>query len=155
MNPRPRPTISAAIVAVTLVAGVSACSSTSDTKDAPRSGVTVKVSNSSLGPILTDQKGQTLYAFTHDKDGASSCTDQCIATWPALTVHTAGTAGNGATAALLGKAQRAQGASQATYNGWPLYYYVADAAPGDVNGEGVDNVWFAVSAAGKLIRTAG
>jgi predicted lipoprotein with Yx(FWY)xxD motif len=114
--------------------------------------VSVKISNSSLGPILTDQDGRTLYAFTWDKGGTSSCTADCIALWPALISQAPVSAGNGAKSALLGKTERAEGAVQATYGEWPLYYYVGDRAPGDVDGQGVDGVWFVVNADGKLVR---
>lgn len=115
--------------------------------------VSVKVSQSSLGPILTDQTGRTLYAFTNDKNGSSSCTANCIATWPALISRGAVTAGSGTDKALLGQTKRAEGTAQATYGDWPLYYYVGDMNPGDVDGQNVDGVWFVVGANGKLIRS--
>src|SRR2546423_453006 len=59
------------------------------------SSTTVKITNSELGPILTDQAGRTLYAFTKDTGGASNCTGQCIATWPALTTGKGVMAGDG------------------------------------------------------------
>jgi predicted lipoprotein with Yx(FWY)xxD motif len=114
--------------------------------------VTVKVSDSSLGPILTDQNGRTLYAFTHDKGATSTCTAGCIATWPALISRGPAGVGSGAQASLLSQTTRAEGTTQATYNSWPLYYYVGDQAPGDVDGEGSGGVWFAVGSDGKLIK---
>jgi predicted lipoprotein with Yx(FWY)xxD motif len=113
----------------------------------------VKVSTSSLGSILTDQSGRTLYAFTNDKGGTSSCTAGCIATWPALASKKKVTAAAGVNPALLKETKRAEGTSQATYGDWPLYYYVGDMGPGDVDGQGVDGVWFVVGADGKLIKT--
>jgi predicted lipoprotein with Yx(FWY)xxD motif len=156
MSPRIRPMIAAAAIATILIAGVGACGNAENGAETPpqaTAAATVKVSNSALGPILTDQKGRTLYAFTNDKGGASSCADECIATWPALTIPKTATPGAGITAGLLGKTQRAQGATQATYNAWPLYYYVGDAAAGDVNGQNADGAWFVVAATGKLIKT--
>jgi len=116
-------------------------------------GVSVQVEQSSLGPILTDQNGRTLYAFTKDKDGTSTCTGQCIATWPALVSKQPATTGAGADRALLSKADRSEGSAQATYGNWPLYYYAGDVGPGDVDGQGVDGVWFAVGADGKLVKS--
>jgi predicted lipoprotein with Yx(FWY)xxD motif len=113
----------------------------------------VKVSPSSLGNILTDQSGRTLYAFTNDKGGTSSCTATCIATWPALASKGKVTAAAGANPALLKATKRAEGTSQATYGDWPLYYYAGDMGAGDVDGQGVDGVWFVVGADGKLIKT--
>ncbi len=115
-------------------------------------GSSVKISQSSLGPILTDQAGRTLYAFTNDKNGTSSCAGTCIATWPALAGGKAVAASAGARTALLGGTKRAEGTVQATYGAWPLYYYAGDVTPGDVDGQGVDDVWYAVGADGKLIK---
>jgi predicted lipoprotein with Yx(FWY)xxD motif len=115
-------------------------------------GHAIKISTSSLGNILTDQSGRTLYAFTNDKGGTSSCTGQCIATWPALASKDKVSAAAGANPALLRATPRAEGASQATYGDWPLYYYAGDMGPGDVDGQGVDGVWFVVGADGKLIK---
>jgi predicted lipoprotein with Yx(FWY)xxD motif len=114
--------------------------------------ISVKVSDSSLGPILTDQNGRTLYAFTHDKGAASTCTAGCIATWPALISRGPAGVGSGAQASLLSQTTRAEGTTQATYNSWPLYYYVGDQAPGDVDGEGSGGVWFALGPDGKLVK---
>ncbi|WP_405535526.1 hypothetical protein OG787_15665 [Streptomyces sp. NBC_00075] len=112
----------------------------------------VEVADSGLGDILVDQDGRTLYAFTKDKAGAGNCDADCIAVWPALTSTAAATAGPGTDRALLGEAKNAGGAVQATYGDWPLYYYVGDAAPGDVNGQGLDGEWFVVKADGKMIK---
>jgi predicted lipoprotein with Yx(FWY)xxD motif len=121
--------------------------------DAPVSvKVKVKVSDSDYGRILVDQSGRTLYAFTKDKVGKSSCDTSCIAAWPALTSNSDAKAGSGTQKSLLAKTGRTAGVSQVTYNEWPLYYYAGDSVAGDVNGQGVDGEWFAVSPDGKLIR---
>jgi len=142
--------------AAALLASLAGCGSTSgsDKQDSmPATEVQVEIAQSSLGPILTDQNGRTLYAFTNDKDGTSSCTGQCIATWPALISRKPVVAGTGTDKALLSQTGRAEGTTQATYGEWPLYYYVGDVEPGDVDGQGVDGVWFVVGANGKLIKT--
>ncbi|SIR57487.1 hypothetical protein [Micromonospora avicenniae] len=54
---------------------------------------------------------------------------------------------------LLSQTDLAEGTSKATYGDWPLYYYMGDVGPGDVDGQVVDNVWFAVGADGKLVKT--
>jgi predicted lipoprotein with Yx(FWY)xxD motif len=150
------------LLAAALLAGVAACGTTSgnDRAAAPapaaaadKSTTRVEITQSSLGPILTDQDGRTLYAFTQDKSGISACTGECIATWPALISRQAVAAGPGADKALLAQTTRAEGTAQATYGEWPLYYYVGDVGPGDVDGQGVDGVWFVVGADGKLIKT--
>jgi predicted lipoprotein with Yx(FWY)xxD motif len=152
------------LLAATALAGVAACGSPSgqnhhDTAGgqnavaAEQNAASVQIGQSSLGPILTDQNGRTLYAFTNDKDGTSSCTDQCIATWPALVSKSAVTAGTGTDHVLLSQTNRAEGTTQATYGKWPLYYYVGDVGPGDIDGQGVDGVWFVVGADGRLVKT--
>ncbi|MGK5740104.1 COG4315 family predicted lipoprotein [Micromonospora sp. URMC 103] len=153
------------IFGVALIATTAACGSTSGPADqgAPattdsrsaqaQNAVRVQVEKSSLGPILTDQNGRTLYAFLNDKGVASSCVDDCIATWPALVSREPATTGTGASRELLSQTDRAEGTVQATYAGWPLYYYVGDVGPGDVDGQGVDDVWFAVGPDGKLVKT--
>jgi predicted lipoprotein with Yx(FWY)xxD motif len=113
----------------------------------------VKATRTGLGTILTDAHGRTLYAFTKDKDGASSCAGPCIATWPALISASAPEAGEGVTSALLGTTDRAEGTVQATYQEWPLYYYVGDIQAGDTTGQGLNGVWFVVNAAdGTLVK---
>ena len=53
----------------------------------------------------------------------------------------------------LGTTTRTDGTVQVTYNGWPLYYYVKDKAPGDVTGQDVGGVWYVVSAAGEQVNS--
>jgi predicted lipoprotein with Yx(FWY)xxD motif len=115
-------------------------------------GATVAVANSRLGDILVDADGRTLYAFTKDKGDQSACSGDCATNWPALT-GTA-TAGTGAQAALLSTAMQANGSSQVTYGGKPLYYFAGDAKPGDTKGQGVGSAWFAVTADGELVKAA-
>ena len=147
------------LLGVTLLAATAACGhkdshSAAAPAPAPQKPVGVQVEQSSLGPILTDQNGRTLYAFVNDKGGTSSCTGDCIATWPALVSRQPVTAGTGAEKSLLAQTTRTEGTAQATYNNWPLYYYVGDVGPGDVDGQGVDGAWFVVGTDGKLIKTA-
>ena len=114
----------------------------------------VDVSETALGRALTDPDGRTLYAFTRDTDGTSSCYDDCAATWPALTVDGTVTAGRGVEADRLATAERRDGTTQVTYGGMPLYHFAGDTQPGDTNGQAVGGVWFAVTPDGELIRTA-
>jgi predicted lipoprotein with Yx(FWY)xxD motif len=105
-------------------------------------------SNATLGKILVDGKGITLYIYTKDTVSTSNCSGGCATAWPPLTVA-AGvtpTAGPGV-AGTLGVIQRADGSYQVTIDGKPLYYYVRDARPGDTTGQGVSNVWYVVQEA--------
>jgi predicted lipoprotein with Yx(FWY)xxD motif len=114
------------------------------------SGTTVAVASSELGDILVDADGRTLYAFTKDKGDQSACSGQCTGNWPALTGSA--TAGTGVQASLLSTSMQANGKSQVTYGGKPLYYFAGDAKAGDTNGQGVGDVWFALSANGELVK---
>jgi predicted lipoprotein with Yx(FWY)xxD motif len=114
------------------------------------SGTTVAVASSKLGDILVDGDGRTLYAFTKDKGDQSACSGDCAANWPALTGTAA--AGTGVQASLVSTSMQADGDSQVTYGGKPLYYFAGDTKPGDTNGQGVGDVWFALTAAGELVK---
>jgi predicted lipoprotein with Yx(FWY)xxD motif len=143
------------VLGAVLAAGLTACGGGGGHKSGDHAAAdasSVKISQSSLGPILTDQAGRTLYAFTNDRNRSSNCSGQCIATWPALVSAKAVATDAGAQKSLLGETKRAEGTLQATYGAWPLYYYAGDMNPGDVDGQGVDNVWFVIGADGKLIK---
>ncbi len=107
-----------------------------------------------FGQALVDGEGRTLYLFTNDtqNSGTSSCTGDCLVAWPPLFTDGDPVAGEGVDAALLGTIALPDGTTQVTYNGWPLYYYAEDTAPGDVNGQGVGGVWFVVSPTGEMIE---
>jgi predicted lipoprotein with Yx(FWY)xxD motif len=112
------------------------------------------LADSDFGDILVDADGNTVYLFTPDAQGASTCNGQCAANWPPLAEVT--TVGDGLDDDLLGTTTRSDGKAQATYNGWPLYRFAADRAPGDTNGQGVNGSWFVVDADGdKVERKAG
>lgn len=111
--------------------------------------VTVGTAETDLGTILVDGDGMTLYLFTNDSPGVSVCEDACLAAWPALLGEPE--AGEGTDEALLGTLERSDGTTQVSYNGWPLYYWAQDSAPGDTTGQGVNDVWWVVSPAGEPI----
>ncbi|MFI5607659.1 hypothetical protein [Amycolatopsis sp. NPDC051903] len=119
---------------------------------APAPAGDVVVGQSSLGPILTDSAGRTLYAFADDSSGISTCKEGCLETWPALTGGKDFKAADGADQKLLTATERTPGVEQAKYGKWPLYYFVGDQRPGDIDGQGVDDLWFVVGADGKLIK---
>ena len=112
-------------------------------------GDALLVASTDLGEIITDPEGATLYIFTPDEQGDPTCFDDCAANWPPLTTEFA--AGEGLDASLLGLADRGDGTMQVTYNGWPLYYFAADSAPGDINGQGVGDIWWVIGPDGEPI----
>jgi predicted lipoprotein with Yx(FWY)xxD motif len=106
-----------------------------------------------LGSFLVDDKGMTLYLFTKDTPNTTVCYDKCATAWPPLLTTGDPVAGEGVDASLLGTTDRTDGTVQVTYNGWPLYYYEKDKAPGDVVGQDVGGVWYVVSAEGNQVTT--
>jgi predicted lipoprotein with Yx(FWY)xxD motif/cytochrome c5 len=108
-----------------------------------------------FGRFLTDGEGRSLYLFTNDERGSpSTCYDRCAENWPPLVVQEAPQAGERVAPSLIGTVAREDGSLQATYYGWPLYYFARDQAPGDVTGHGVGGVWFLVSPWGEAIAVA-
>jgi predicted lipoprotein with Yx(FWY)xxD motif len=112
------------------------------------------VADSHLGKILVNSQGQTLYLFKADVGMKSACTGACARAWPPLLATGNPTAGSGANPSLLGTTKRADGASQVTYNGHPLYLFIKDKKPGQTNGQGVvafGAAWLVLSPAGNQI----
>jgi predicted lipoprotein with Yx(FWY)xxD motif len=103
------------------------------------------VDHPQLGKILVDEKGLTLYLFTKDPPGQTVCTGGCAENWPPLlTTSGVPVAGEG----LPGKLDviaRPDNGIQVTYKDIPLYYFEGDDKPGDVNGQGLGNVWFVLN----------
>jgi len=121
--------------------------------------VTVNVSESTeFGPILVDGDGFSLYLFMADtqNSGSSTCGDDdgCTEEWPPLLTEGEPVVGEGVDATLLGTITRDDGSTQVTYNGWPLYLFHEDTAPGNTNGQGIDEfggLWYLVSPDGEAI----
>ena len=122
---------------------------------APAAGATVALQSvGGLGQILVGPDGKTLYYFLADTGSASTCNGQCAQNWPPLTTTGVPRATGGVSATLLGTTRRDDGTTQVTYDGHPLYYFIADSAPGMATGEGIDAFgakWEAVSAAGTAV----
>ena len=115
-------------------------------------GGVLGVATTSLGPVLVDGKGLTVYMLTADSPGHSTCSAACLQYWPPVT-GTAPTSIKGITA-TLSVTKTTSGTSMVTAAGWPLYTFVKDSAPGDVTGEGVKSfggTWYAVSPSGKAV----
>jgi predicted lipoprotein with Yx(FWY)xxD motif len=112
---------------------------------------TIEAADSDLGQIVTDDEGRTLYVFMADTGAESTCYDDCEASWPPLTVDGEPTA-EGIDVSLLGTSERTDGSVQVMLDGHPLYYFASDESPGDVNGQGVGDVWFVVSPEGAPIQ---
>ena len=115
---------------------------------------TIGVTTTKIGQFLVDDQGRTLYLFEADKGTTSNCDGACAQAWPPLLTSAGDKAGSGVSAAELGTTTRKDGSTQATYNGHPLYYFVADRKPGDTTGQGLNQFgapWYVVSPAGNKI----
>lgn len=123
--------------------------------DATTETASVELAETDLGEVLVSD-GMTLYIFTEDSDGASTCYEGCATTWPPLLTSAEGEVevGEGLDAGLFDTSLRDDGTSQVTVDGRPLYFYAPDEAPGDVTGQGVGGVWFVVGADGAPIETS-
>jgi predicted lipoprotein with Yx(FWY)xxD motif len=106
---------------------------------------TLSVAGASMTVLVDAAKGMTLYYFAPDKAGAVTCTAGCLAVWPPLEMSdsSAPTGGPGVTGKLA-TVNNPNNKPQVTYNGWPLYFYAKDKAPGDVTGQNVGQKWFVV-----------
>jgi predicted lipoprotein with Yx(FWY)xxD motif len=117
------------------------------------------VRSTALGTILTDGRGFTLYAFEADQGTTSACSGACAAAWPPATATSSSPqVGTGVTQSLVGQTRRADGTSQLTYAGHPVYLFVHDSAPGATTGQGLQAFgarWDALTPAGQELTTAG
>jgi predicted lipoprotein with Yx(FWY)xxD motif len=115
-------------------------------------GAVLGTAESSLGTIVVDGKGMTVYMFDDDTQGTktSACTGQCVTNWPFVTTDSATPEVKGVTG-TVGTIDTPDGKKQVTLNGWPLYYFAGDSKPGDTNGQGVGGIWWVLSPAGDKI----
>lgn len=145
-----------AILGAVLLAGIAlplSASAAAMTSGAP----TLMVhQDSTLGNILTDSQGMTLYIFKKDKAGESVCEGTCAQKWPPLTV----TEGMQPMAApgipgKLGEFERKDDTYQVTYDGMPLYRFAGDSKPGETKGQGLGGVWFVVPTSASAMSKSG
>jgi predicted lipoprotein with Yx(FWY)xxD motif len=138
-----------ALAGAVLAAGIGAATTSKKT--------TVALRKTSLGRVLVDSRGRTLYLFEADKGKTSVCYGQCAQYWPPLLVKGKATLGPGLKRSLVGVTMRKGGAHQLTYGGHPLYLFVKDARAGQTTGQRVDGFggeWYVVAASGRKIEHA-
>lgn len=117
--------------------------------------VTIAAGTSSLGPILVDGEGRTLYLFEADTGPTSTCNGGCATSWPPVLASGPAVAGAGVIGTNLGMSQRADGSRMVTYAGHPLYRYVGDAKPGDISGQRLDQFgaeWYVLNLDGQKVE---
>lgn len=146
--------VAAALTAAALVAASLGDASSAAPQKAPK-GALVSIHKTTLGKVVADARGRTLYLFEKDRNRMSSCNGACAAYWPPLLTSAKPRAGAGVRASLLGVARRADGRRQVTYAGHPLYTFVGDTKAGQTSGEGLTNFgapWDAVAPNGRPIE---
>jgi predicted lipoprotein with Yx(FWY)xxD motif len=167
-RPTVQPKFASIIGAAALAIALSACGDDSsddattaaepDTEapdtEAPDPADVVQTASTDLGDVLVDADGLTLYGFTQDTNGIPTCDDDCAAAWPPLTVGS-DELPSGLDPNVFAVVERSDGTFQLSAGNQPLYRFSGDSAPGDVNGQGVADVWFAVSPEGELIGADG
>lgn len=134
--------IVAALITLTLFAA--SCSKNNKITPAPTAPPAVTgvklTDNATFGKLLTDNNGVSLYFFSKDVAGTSTCVGGCATTWPVFYQPNL-TIGTDLTTTDFAEITRADGSKQTTYKGWPLYYYSKDVKAGDTNGDAVGNLW--------------
>jgi predicted lipoprotein with Yx(FWY)xxD motif len=149
---RSRTILALAVLALVAVAAVGSSAASAHPAGAQAKRTVVKLRKTSLGKVLVDARGRTLYLYTPDKHNKTVCYGQCAAYWPPLLTTGKPLAGAGVKAKLLGVTMRKDGSHQVTYAGHPLYFFVQDSKAGQTNGEEFQNIWYVVSAAGKKVE---
>lgn len=112
------------------------------------------------GRYLVDDTGRAVYLFTADQQGqgedeaaVSHCYGACAQAWPPVLTKGAPEAGEAVMQDLLGVIERDNGATQVTYNGWPLYYYVRDRGAGEAAGQDIKSFggeWYLLRPGGGM-----
>jgi predicted lipoprotein with Yx(FWY)xxD motif len=145
--------LSLAAVLVALVAGSAVLSASAAGTKSP----TLKLRKTSLGTIIVDSHGHSLYAFGHDLKNKSRCSGACASNWPPAKSPAHPTVGKGIDKSKLKVIRRSDGSRQLSYNGHPLYDFIADSKAGDVNGQGLNEfggTWHVVNKSGKPVTHA-
>jgi predicted lipoprotein with Yx(FWY)xxD motif len=98
------------------------------------------------GTVLASSRGLTLYYYGEDKphSGKSVCTGGCATAWPPLAAPVKAPAGV-RLPGKLGVITRPNGVKQVTLDGYPLYRYTGDMAPGQATGNGVEGSWHVIT----------
>nr|WP_255430024.1 hypothetical protein [Streptomonospora sp. PA3] len=123
---------------------------TADLPGEEGASATLSVDDGTLvGAVVTDSDGYTLYSYTRDsaRPSESACIGECAEQWPPAPAK-GRISTDGVDKSLVGRLKRADGGTQLTLAGWPLYRFSGDVDPGDVHGQGANGTWFAVRPGG-------
>jgi predicted lipoprotein with Yx(FWY)xxD motif len=124
----------------------------STASNAPASNVTATTAQTTLGRVLVDGHGLTLYGDTLDTNGMPTCAGSCASIWPPLLVPGASLP-SGLDAKVFSVVTRPDGTHQLKAGKWPLYRFEGDTKPGQTTGQGSEG-FFVVAPSGALVKTA-
>jgi len=129
-------------------------SSSAPSSSAAAGDAVLTTADSDLGEIVVDAAGMTVYVFDKDvqNSGKSNCSGDCLVAWPPVVADSDTPTAEGVTGEV-GTITRDDGTTQVTLDGWPLYYWQNDKAPGDTTGQAVGGVWWVVAPDGTKITT--
>ena len=151
-HPRRRILALSVAAAALTVAGCSSDSSGAAPGPIPTAnGDAVSAQATSLGSILVDGRGRTVYEFANDTGSTSTCTGSCASVWLPVAAPATLPASEPGVTGKLGSTTRSDGARQLTVAGHPVYTFAGDSAPGQTNGQGKvldGGLWTVVSPAG-------
>jgi predicted lipoprotein with Yx(FWY)xxD motif len=157
--------VAALSLVATLALALAACSSSASSGSpaaatapaASATGAAVSTQATSLGVILVDGQGRTVYEFANDTNGVSACNGACAANWPPVAAPSPLPTSLPGVTGQLGSITRQDGTSQLTVAGHPLYTFAGDSAAGQTNGQGKTldgGLWTVSSAAGAPVTAA-
>lgn len=148
--------ITAVFVATAGLAVSAACGGGSGSSGGPQpvptaTGDAISAQPTSLGTILVDGKGRTVYVFANDTTDKSTCTGACTADWPPVAAPAKLPASVPGVSGALGTTTRSDGTRQLTVAGHPVYTFSGDSGPGKTGGQGITlngGVWTVVLPSG-------
>jgi predicted lipoprotein with Yx(FWY)xxD motif len=142
----------AALLTLSACGSGSSGSGATTTHQGGRAGTSgISVASTSLGKVLVDGRGMTLYVLSADSVGTSTCSTQCLQFWPAVAPG-----GTQKVSAATGRTTTPDGTAIATVGGHPVYAFALDHKPGDVNGQGISEfggTWYAASPTGQPVTS--
>ncbi len=144
----PAAAAAAAVLAACGSSGGSSGSSSGSSSPAAAASSSLKTAKIGGATVLTNGKGFTLYSFAPDTSTKSNCNGACAKYWPPVKGPATASGVKGTFATI----KRSTGATQAAFDGHPLYTYVGDTAPGQAKGNGLNlsgGVWHEVTTSGS------
>jgi len=116
----------------------------------------IRAASTSKGTVLINSQGKTIYWFANDTPTTSNCSGSCAKFWPPVPGPVKAASGS-AFAHGFGTITRSDGIVQATYDGHPLYTFIGDTGPGQVNGNHKNlsgGFWWAMTPTGAKLGAA-